>query len=192
MRYKAGQKEETHGRILQAVGRGFRKLGYGGIGVDALAREAGVTSGAFYGHFPSKQAAFEAAVVAGMEELLGGVQYLQREHGAGWLPVFVAFYLGDKRTCALDQACALQALTAEVLRSEGQVRDAFEAELVKVIDAVAAGLPQADAALRQRRAWVLMSMLSGAVTASRALRDPVLAASVADAVGEAALALARS
>ena len=54
MRYAAGHKEGARTRILDAAGRGFRRLGFGGIGVDGLAKEAGVTSGAFYGHFPSK------------------------------------------------------------------------------------------------------------------------------------------
>ncbi|WP_282288716.1 TetR family transcriptional regulator [Pseudomonas sp. PS02302] len=61
MRYKPGHREESRAKILDAVGRGFRKHGYGGIGVDGLAKEAGVTSGAVYTHFPSKAAAFKQA-----------------------------------------------------------------------------------------------------------------------------------
>lgn len=47
MRYKPGHREESRAKILDAVGRGFRKHGYGGIGVDGLAKEAGVTSNDF-------------------------------------------------------------------------------------------------------------------------------------------------
>ena len=48
MRYGPGLKQEARTKILDAAGRGFRRLGFGGIGVDGLAKEAGVTSGAFY------------------------------------------------------------------------------------------------------------------------------------------------
>ena len=60
VRYGKGHKEESRQRIVAAAGRGFRKLGYGGIGVDGLAREANVTHGAFYGHFRSMAEAFRA------------------------------------------------------------------------------------------------------------------------------------
>jgi hypothetical protein len=40
-----GTQEDTKDRILDAVSRGFRSRGYNGIGVDALAKMAGVTSG---------------------------------------------------------------------------------------------------------------------------------------------------
>ena len=66
MRYGPGHKDEARSKILNAAGRGFRSLGFGGIGVDGLAKDAGVTSGAFYGHFSSKAEAFKAAAVAGL------------------------------------------------------------------------------------------------------------------------------
>src|ERR1700712_1064283 len=53
MRYSPEHKEETKRRILLAAGRSFRKEGFNQAGIDGLARGAGVTSGAFYGHFRS-------------------------------------------------------------------------------------------------------------------------------------------
>ena len=44
------KKQETRKRIINAASRGFRSNGYAGIGVDGIAKEAGVTSGAFYAH----------------------------------------------------------------------------------------------------------------------------------------------
>ncbi len=43
MRHKGVNKEETRQKMLEAVGRGFRGHGYAGIGVDGLAKTAGVT-----------------------------------------------------------------------------------------------------------------------------------------------------
>lgn len=192
MRYKPGHREESRGRILLAAGRGFRKHGYGGIGVDGLAKEAGVTSGAFYAHFTSKAEAFREAVLAGMGELREGVEGFQAEHGPDWIEPFIDFYLGSKRTCDLSAACAMQSLAPEVARSDDEVRDAYEAELVKVIESVAKGLPQATAPERRSRAWALMSMLSGAVTAARAMKDSAQAAKLAKAVRAAAILVART
>lgn len=187
MRYKPGHREESRRRILLGAGRGFRKHGYQGVGVDGLAKEAGVTSGAFYVHFPSKAAAFTEALETGLRELRGGVERFQSEHGADWVEAFVAFYLGEKRTCDLSEACALQSLTSEVVRSDDQVKATFESEMDQVIEVAARGLKGGTLADRRSRAWALMSLLSGAVTTARAIEDPSKAALIANATKRAAL-----
>ena len=192
MRYKPGHKEEARARILAAVGRGFRRHGLGGIGVDGLAREAGVTSGAFYGHFSSKDQAFEAAATAGLVELREGVAQFQREHGARWIEAFVDFYLGFKRTCELDDACGLQALTPEVIRASEEVRALYEVELRGVVEQVASGLPQSRRARREAQAWALLALLSGGVMMARAVADEAVSDAAAKALRSVALALART
>ena len=44
---------DVRARLVDAAGRGFRTGGFGGAGVDALAKGAGLTSVAFYAHFSS-------------------------------------------------------------------------------------------------------------------------------------------
>ena len=75
---KGAKKEETRARILAGAGRTFRSQGYGGAGVDGVAKAAGVTSGAFYAHFKSKAEAFREAVVVGMQDLEGAIRNLRR------------------------------------------------------------------------------------------------------------------
>src|SRR4051812_29983509 len=186
-RYGPGHKQEAKARILAAVGRGFRKSGYGGIGVDGLAKEAAVTSGALYGHFPSKDAAFKEAVIAGIDELRLAIETLRAEHGAKWIEVFVDFYLGHKRLCELGESCALQSLTPEVQRADRKTKSAFEASMSLVAHAVADGLSGSNADNRLERAWVLLAILSGGVTMARAVHDPAVSAAIAAAVRKAAV-----
>jgi AcrR family transcriptional regulator len=186
-RYAPGHKEQARARILAAVGRGFRKRGYGGIGVDGLAKEAEVTSGALYGHFASKEDAFREAVVAGVDELRAGVEALRAEHGAKWVEVFVDFYLGHRRVCDLGESCALQSLTPEVQRADKETRAAFQAQLMAVARAVADGLSGDNAADRLRRAWALLAILSGGVTLARAVPEPAASKGIASAIRKAAL-----
>ena len=171
MRYSPEHKQEARTRILKAAGRGFRKHGYGGIGVDGLAREAGVTSGAFYGHFSSKDLAFRQSLVAGLIELREAVKSLKMEHGANWISVFVDFYLSERLTCDLGEACALQALTGDVVRASPETKAIFHTCMEEIVAEVADGLPGGDLPHRQTQAWALLSFLSGVVTTLRALGD---------------------
>lgn len=188
-RYKADHKEQTRERIISAAGRCFRREGYSGIGVDGLTKEAGVTSGAFYVHFPSKEDAFKETVIQGLREVHEAVLHLEAEHGDRWVYVFIDFYLSTRRTCDLAEACALQALTSEVARSNASVRTIYQDELIKVINAVAQGLPMGITAENINRAWALLALLSGGVTMARALANDELSAQVAEGIRAASLAV---
>ncbi len=52
------RSEETRTHILEAALRRFANHGYSAASVDEICAEAGVSKGAFYHHFPSKQALF--------------------------------------------------------------------------------------------------------------------------------------
>src|ERR1051325_9397584 len=55
MRYGKDQKQVTRQRILEAAGRRFKEDGIDGAGVAAVMSDAGLTNGAFYAHFASKE-----------------------------------------------------------------------------------------------------------------------------------------
>lgn len=183
---RAEQKEQTYRRILDAAGRGFRSGGFGGVGVDGLAKLAGVTSGAFYTHFPSKECAFEQAVLVGVEALEQAVRALRETQGEAWLDAFIDFYLNDKRVCELGESCAVQSLVPEVGRADPHLKAAVETRLQRVVDAIADGLPGDDEAGREGRAWALLALLSGGVSLARAVQRPALAEAMAQALGKAA------
>jgi AcrR family transcriptional regulator len=60
---------ETRGRILQAAMRLFADSGYDATGVAEICDKSGLSKGAFYHHFPSKQAVFLAL----LDDWLGGL-----------------------------------------------------------------------------------------------------------------------
>lgn len=135
--------------------------------------------------------AFREAVVYGLREMHDAVVHFQKTHGAQWIEVFIDFYLSAKRTCDLTEACALQALTSEVGRSNKTVRATYQDELMKVIEVVAQGLPSGNATAKADRATALLALLSGGVTMARALADEELAAQTAKGIRSAALAIAK-
>lgn len=188
MAHRAGQKEESRAKILKSAGRVFRSQGFGGSGIDGLAKGAGVTSGAFYAHFKSKADAFREAVTLGLQDLRRGIEQTRELLGSRWRAAFIDFYLGDRRTCELADSCALQSLSSEVARAGDGARQAFETELRAIIDAVAAGLEGKPRA-RREEATALLALLVGGVTLARAVQDPVVSNEIASAVRKAAIGL---
>jgi TetR/AcrR family transcriptional repressor of nem operon len=192
MRYSVEHKQETRTRVIAAAGQVFRQEGYGGAGIDALTKAAGVTNGAFYGHFKSKGEAFRTAVLAGLEDLRQGIAALKASQPKDWLTTFIGYYLGYKRTCELGESCALPSLSPDVMRADDETRSAYTAELERLIEEVAAGLPEhklqgQSETRREDQAIVLLAMLSGGVTLARAVSDPALSERIANLIAQAAL-----
>lgn len=187
MRYTADHKRETRSRIVDAAGELFRREGYGGAGIDGLTKAAGVTNGAFYGHFKTKGEAFRTAVLVGLEELRAGIVGLKTMQGAAWMPTFIAYYLGAKRTCDLGQSCALPSLSSDVMRADEETRSAYEMELLRVVAEVASDLPERVGGERENTAIALLALLSGGATLARAVADPALSERIAAAVRGLAL-----
>ncbi|MEI8146408.1 MAG: TetR/AcrR family transcriptional regulator [Alphaproteobacteria bacterium] len=190
MRYGKEHKQEARQRMLDAAGRGFRRRGFGGIGVDGLAKEAHVTSGAFYGHFASKEAAFKEVAVAGLAKLRASVERRRVEEGDAWFESFVRYYMSDRWQCELGESCALQSLTPEVYRADDDIKSAYQVELEALAQAVAEGLTALPEAARLPRAWALLAILSGGVTMARAAADKAVAEEIAAGVARSALAFA--
>ena len=188
MAHPEGKKAASKARVLSAAGRGFRSNGYGGVGVDALAKQAGVTSGAFYAHFRSKADAFQQAVAIGLSDLRAGIEGKRVAGGDAWLAEFVDFYMSDRRTCDLGDSCALQTLTNEVARAAQATREVYQEGLEDVIEAITAGMRSEDLD-RRGKAIALLAILSGGVSLARAVADPSSAIEIADAVRRAATGL---
>jgi AcrR family transcriptional regulator len=190
MRYSAEHKEETRRRILAAVGRGFRKAGFGGIGVDGLAKFADLTSGAFYSNFRSKAEAFQAALRLGLADVRVGVETYREQHGGRWIEAFADFYFTQFVTCDLSDGCSLPALSGDAARGDAKTRAVFEKEYLTVVDTIAEGLPgKGDS--RTSRAIVVTALLAGGVTLARAMKDKAMRDRVARAVRDAVVDVAR-
>jgi len=116
--------EETRSRILEAALACFSRTGYDATGVAEICQQAGVSKGAFYHHFPSKQAVFlalldgwlagldlpMAASRAGAGDVAGKLQAMASmirpvfESAAGRLPMFLEFWSQAARDPAVWEA----------------------------------------------------------------------------------------
>ena len=182
------KKEQTRARILDAASQSFRSSGYAGTGVDGIAKTAGVTSGAFYAHFGSKDGAFEAALAAGLDQVIQSIPNFQAEFGAAWVGAFADYYLGEAHRNDLACGCAMTTLSPEVARADPDVHMAYEAKMNRIVCLIADGLNGNSKEARHTQAWAMLSTLIGGLTLSRAVANPDIANRIAKAAHAAALA----
>ncbi len=171
MRYAAGHKEQTRGRILEAAGKVFRREGYHAAGVDKVMMEAGLTAGGFYAHFESKEALLAemlAPAAAGVE--LG--RDLEGVEGPAMVEAFVDGYLRRSHLNNAEGGCPLPALVSEVARTGESVKASFES----IVLGLAARLRGQDGeALAGDRDLAIIALCVGGLGVARSVQDEALA-----------------
>ena len=184
------KKQETRKKMLAAAGQSFRSNGYSGIGVDGIAKAAGVTSGAFYAHFGSKDGAFNAALEAGLDEVIESIPEVRQDNGDKWVEVFVNYYLGQSHRNDMANGCAMATLSPEVVRASPQMHGIYETKMTRIADLIAEGLKGGTQDERRGRAWAMLGILTGGLTMARAVKTRKAAEEIAEAIKASALKVA--
>src|SRR5690349_22237379 len=169
MRYGKDHKQATRQRIVEAAGRRFKQDGIDGAGVAAVMSDAGLTNGAFYAHFASKED-LVANVLA--DQLRAQRQSLdaQAPDRAG-LEAFVRAYLSPQHRDQCADGCPSAALLDEIARRPDATRQVFTDELMGVIDDIASRLDPKHVDAARTDALTLFGLMVGALQLARALTD---------------------
>lgn len=190
MRVTATTREGHAAAILDAAGRLFRRRGLDGVSVADVTRAAGLTHGAFYGHFASKAALAEAACRRSLDLAAARWQChagRAREAGSCGVLAIVDLYLSERHRDAPDGGCAVAALGPEMVRADPALHAALsegvEALEAALADAIAHAHPGASPSACARAATAVLATMTGGLVLARAATDP--------AKSEATLAAAR-
>ncbi|MEU6352688.1 TetR family transcriptional regulator [Streptomyces sp. NPDC047072] len=168
-RYAKEHKQVTRQRIIERAGRRFKQDGIDGSGISTLMSDAGLTNGAFYAHFASKDD-LVASVVA--EELRTQVaKYDTLRPGRLGLEDLVHEYLSPAHRDQPGMGCPSAALLDEIGRCEGTTRQAYTEGAQAILDEIAARLAPDDPQSARGKAIGLFAMMVGTLQLSRALSD---------------------
>jgi AcrR family transcriptional regulator len=186
-RYGKEQKQTTRQRMIEAAGRRLKRDGIDGSGIATLMADAGLTNGAFYAHFASKEDLVAAAVADQLREQRTSVG-AQTPDRAG-LERYVREYLSVQHRDNLDDGCPSAALLDEIGRCTDAVKRAYSDGLVEVIDDIASRLAPDDPHSARVNALSVFALMIGTLQLSRALADRQLADQVLEQGIENAVAL---
>lgn len=181
---RAAAKAATHERILSVAARAIRRSGYAGTGVADIMREAGLTHGAFYAHFASREAMLaEAAGEACAKSAAIAFDLAAGASPDKALATMLAAYLSKEHVEQLESGCPLAALGSETSRQAPEVRRVVTRHIKAMVDLLARQSPDWGQPSAHERALVTLSTLVGAVLLARAVDEPGLS----DGLREAAL-----
>lgn len=176
---RAAAKEATHERIVTVAAQAIRRNGYDGTGVADLMKQAGLTHGAFYAHFSSREAMLaEAADCAFSQSAAALAKLAAGAPPEKALAALLGAYLSKAHQEQVATGCPLAALGSETARQMPEVRRAATRHVKEVIDLVARLSPDWGQPEAHERALVTVSTMVGALLLARAVDDPALSESL--------------
>jgi TetR/AcrR family transcriptional repressor of nem operon len=181
-RYGKEHKQATRRRIIDAAGRRLKGDGIAGSGIATLMADVGLTNGAFYAHFDSKEDLVANALAEQLRE--------QRESFRAMpLEQIVRAYLSIEHRENPEDGCPSAALLDEIGRSTDATKRAYTDGLLGVIDDIAERLAPDDPRSARVKTLSVLALMGGTLEVSRALADRQLADEVLEQGIQTALAL---
>jgi TetR/AcrR family transcriptional repressor of nem operon len=188
MRYEKGHKDATRQRILDVASRQFRENGVAAVGLAGIMADAGLTNGAFYSHFESKEHLVQAVLLNALSRREVTLRTAS-EANVG-LEATIRDYLSSRHRDRPGGGCPTAALVAEVARHPKATRDAFTNKVSTFIDLITTQIRAGSAAERRRNAVAIYGMMVGTLQLARAVNDRHLSDEILEDGITAALALA--
>lgn len=172
MRVSKEQTAHNRRRIVSAAARLFRQNGIASSGIDAIARRAGLTHGAFYSQFDSKERVTAEAIRLTLErsqKTLEAIAQGKKKRQA--FADIVDAYLARTHRDSPGEGCVIAALGADIARQPKPIRRAFTRGLKDSLALLADLGSDGVAAHRDADAIVALSCLAGALILARAVDE---------------------
>jgi TetR/AcrR family transcriptional regulator, transcriptional repressor for nem operon len=186
-RYGKEHKEVTRRRIIKGAGQRLKRDGIDGSGVSVLMADAGLTNGAFYAHFASKDDLVAVAVADQLRQQLE--RYRAQAVDREGVERLVREYLSTEHRDDAEHGCPSAALLDEIGRCGEATRQAYTDGVLGLVDQIASILAPGDPQTARGQTLSLFALLIGTLQLSRALADRRLADEVLERGIDNALAL---
>jgi TetR/AcrR family transcriptional regulator, transcriptional repressor for nem operon len=166
--------------LVQAADRLFREHGINGVGVAEICKRAGLTHGALYAQFPSKDALVAEALAYGLDRNLAHLMAAEDGHDdhPPALTAYLDAYLTPQHRDDLAGGCPMAASASEIARQDDAVSTQFSAGFERMVEAIQALLgPSATSAAAttpqtadaRQRALAIAAAMIGGIAMARAV-----------------------
>ena len=168
MKVTKEKSAENRAALVETAARLFRERGIDGVGVAEISKAAGLTHGALYGQFPSKQALVAEALAHGLASGHARMTAPKRP-GPPTLSDYLDRYLTPDHRDNLAGGCAMAASASEIVRQDEAVSARFAEGFEQMVGMVQATLAATTPTPDDRvRALTIAAAMIGGVAMARA------------------------
>ncbi len=171
MRVSRAQAAENRQTVIDVASRLFREHGFDGIGLKDLMKGAGLTQGAFYKQFESKEDLVAQASRRALESTVHRWTAAAEANPEDPLGAVIAFYLSQEHCAERMDGCPIVALGSDAARQGTDVKASFEAGIRDHLEILRRWIGDADGEESNGKAMAILSTMVGAVVLSRAVND---------------------
>lgn len=171
MRITQAEKEQTRERILVETLESLKIWGQKAAPVDKIMQRLGLTSGALYSHFKSKDDLFAQAIMKELDRLKEIHIRQCEKHGKNAVSEFIEFYLSEKHIESIEKGCMFVALGSDIHRLKASVRARIEEKLEDMLTVLADGLPHKSVKERREKVKFIFSSLIGTLILARTMKS---------------------
>ena len=181
MRVSRVQAAENRETVINVASRLFRERGFDGIGLKDLMKGAGLTQGAFYKQFASKDDLAAQASRRAVESASRRWTEAAAANPEDPLAAVTAFYLSTQHRRQRRDGCPIVALGADAARQGKDVKASFEAGIRAHLELLGRMMAESEGEVSKGKAMAVLSTMVGAMTLARVVNDPDLAQAFLDA-----------
>ncbi|MHC2378259.1 MULTISPECIES: TetR/AcrR family transcriptional regulator [Bradyrhizobium] len=163
MRYSRDHKGEVHSIIVTRAAKLMRRNGSWQVGIHKLMRSIGMTHGAFYSYFTSREQLVQQSFVSAMDETM---QNWRNIHGTDGASGIANHYLSTRHRDHPDAGCAIPGFLEEVGRGSSAHKRLFSAKLKEMVELLRE--PPTPAGRPCQEPMAMLALMVGAVTLARA------------------------
>jgi TetR/AcrR family transcriptional regulator, transcriptional repressor for nem operon len=179
MKTKRGEKEKLRTVILGKAVSCLKKYGRGEAGTHKIMKYAGLSRGALYSHFKSKDDLFAQAVCYDLQILEDLLAERFKKTSSVALKGVIEDHLSEKSMTDIEKSCVFTSLSTDMQRSKAADRAMYEKHMERIYgifaDALATQFPGDDREASMAKAVNLYSALVGTLTMARTIKAPKLA-----------------
>jgi len=188
MRVSRTQAEANRQTVITVASKLFREHGFDGIGLRDVMDGAGLTQGAFYKQFRSKEDLAAQATRDALDQALRRWTSAADQNPQDPLSEVVKFYLSDAHRKQRREGCPIVALGSDAARQGPEVKASLEAGIVEFLGKLAGWLEARDGGDADAKAMAVLSTMVGAVLLARSVNDEALAATILTSAADNVLA----
>ena len=179
MKTKKGEKEKLRVTILEKAIAYFKVHGTDGTGIADLMKDVGLTTGALYSHFESKDDLFAQAIYHELEKLEFRLFQIFRREGKHALQSMIEQYFAEDTFLEIGDGCVFTSLSTDMQRAAPEYRKRFEDYTVRIYelfsDAIHEQFPMLSKEECHEKGLFLYSGLVGTMSMARTVKDVNLA-----------------